>query len=320
LTTSTGAEEFFAPKAHIELRVGGPFEICFDPSDATKSSRGHVLSYTPDEMLSFEWFLPPLYPELRNARTWVVVTVHADGPTNSIVKIEHLGWGSGPGWDDAFPHMERGWNDVLGRLQQRFTAGPINWAAEMATGTDKKEFTLKQRAVAAPQTAGAASSVSPTNSTPHLPMNITTITLSVPVRSTTDRLIQAVTTSAGLASWLTPDVQATEPKVGSLVKLTFPPQFGFTVRLDRIDAAGAVDWVIVDGPEEWKGSRITFNAKTDGSTVHLSFTHSGLPEGYPMLAFLTYCWGNHLRSLKLSLETGKGEPWGTAACTAWHPL
>lgn len=145
------------------------------------------------------------------------------------------------------------------------------------------------------------------------------INLVIPTRSTPDRLVQAVTTQAGLAGWLTPDVQA-EPKVGSLVKFAFGPQFGFSARLDQIDATGRAELLIVDGPEEWKGTSLLFKAKADGGTIHLSFTHAGLPEGYPMLAFLTYCWANHLRSLKLFLETGQGEPWGTAACTAWHPL
>jgi hypothetical protein len=145
------------------------------------------------------------------------------------------------------------------------------------------------------------------------------IIISIPTRSTTDRLIQAVTTQAGLAAWLTPDVQL-QPKIGSIGKLGFGPGFAFSFRLERVDQAGLVEWIITDGPEEWKGTRFIFEAKADGSTIYFTFTHGGLPEGYPMESFLTYCWANHIRSLKLLLETGAGEPYGSAASRAWHPL
>lgn len=145
------------------------------------------------------------------------------------------------------------------------------------------------------------------------------ISLSIPTRSTLDRLIQAVTTQAGLAGWLTPDVQA-RPEIGSLGKVSFGPGFFFGFRIERIDQAGLVEWILTDGPEEWKGSRLIFEAKADGGTLNFTFTHAGLPAGYPMQAFLTYCWANHVRSLKLLLETGRGEPFGSAASRAWHPL
>jgi uncharacterized protein YndB with AHSA1/START domain len=145
------------------------------------------------------------------------------------------------------------------------------------------------------------------------------IILSIPMRSTLDRLIHAVTTKAGLAGWLTPDVQA-EPKVGSSVKLNFGPGFALGFRVERIDPAGCIEWISTDGPEEWKGSRILFEANADSGTLHFTFTHAGLPAEYPMQAFLTYCWANHVRSLKLLLETGKGEPYGSTASRAWHPL
>ena len=145
------------------------------------------------------------------------------------------------------------------------------------------------------------------------------IILSIPTRSTTDRLIQAVTTHAGLAAWFTPDVQA-QPEIGSIGKVSFGPGFAFGFRVELIDQAGLVEWILTDGPEEWKGTRLIFEAKADGGTIHFTFTHGGLPEGYPMESFLTYCWANHVRSLKLFLETGTGQPYGSPASRAWHPL
>jgi hypothetical protein len=145
------------------------------------------------------------------------------------------------------------------------------------------------------------------------------IILSVPIRSTIDRFIQSVTTRAGLAAWFTPDVTA-EPKVGSTVELGFDAGISLTFRLDRLDSSGHVEWVLVEGPDEWKTSRVVFDAKaTDGGAINYTFTHTNLPEDSGLTAFMGFGWAQHARSLKLLLETGIGEPHGSAGSRGWHP-
>jgi hypothetical protein len=46
------------------------------------------------------------------------------------VTITHLGWKDGPEWDRAYEHFQRGWSDLMTRLQKRFTEGPINWSRQ----------------------------------------------------------------------------------------------------------------------------------------------------------------------------------------------
>ena len=73
-TTSEGAEEFFAEKANIRLAIGGPYEIQFDPKNEQSGTKGlKILSYAPEEMISFQWNAPTEYPEVRTGGTWVVV-------------------------------------------------------------------------------------------------------------------------------------------------------------------------------------------------------------------------------------------------------
>jgi uncharacterized protein YndB with AHSA1/START domain len=146
-TTSAGAEEFFAPKANIQLTIGGAYEIFFDPADPTKSTQGmRLLSYSPGEMVSFQWSGPPSLPEVRNGGMWVVVELRRVSATVTRVELSHLGWKSGSGWDAAYPHMLRGWNDLMERLKLRFQNGPVNWANEVqATDVQAKDgFTLKE--------------------------------------------------------------------------------------------------------------------------------------------------------------------------------
>lgn len=130
-TTSEGAEEFFAQKANIELAIGGPYEIQFDPKDERSGTRGlKILSYAPEEMISFQWNAPPELPEVRNGGTWVVVEMKPVDGNRTHVTITHLGWKTGPQWDQAYVHFQSGWGDLMARLAKRFTDGPIDWTTQ----------------------------------------------------------------------------------------------------------------------------------------------------------------------------------------------
>lgn len=129
-TTTEGAVTFFAPKANIKLAKGGAYELFFD-LDAAEGSRGgeglKILSFLPEEMLSFEWNAPPLYPNVRKHRTWIVVQFFQNEHNKARVKLTHLGWKQGKEWVKAFQYFKRAWDIVLGRLHHRFAVGPIDW-------------------------------------------------------------------------------------------------------------------------------------------------------------------------------------------------
>jgi len=130
-TTAEGAVTFFAPKANIELAKGGSYELLFD-LEAPEGSRGgeglKILSFLPEEMLSFEWNAPTLYPTVRGQRTWVVVQFFPCGHNKVGVRLTHLGWKEGEEWNKVFQYFKRAWDIVLGRLQHRFATGPIDWS------------------------------------------------------------------------------------------------------------------------------------------------------------------------------------------------
>jgi len=130
-TTQEGAVTFFAPRANIGLTIGGAYELLFD-IEAPEGSRGSegmkILSFLPLEMLSFEWNAPPQYPTVRQGqRTWVVVQFHPFGKNGVRVRLTHLGWRKGEDWDKVFRYFKDAWDTVLGRLEYRFSKGPIDW-------------------------------------------------------------------------------------------------------------------------------------------------------------------------------------------------
>jgi uncharacterized protein YndB with AHSA1/START domain len=130
-TTSKGAEAFFAPRANINLDLGGPYELLFD-LDAPEGSRGSegmkILSFLPIEMLSFDWNAPPQYPSVRRSQhTWVVVQFYPIKPNQTRVRLTHIGWKEGEEWDKVYRYFRRAWDVVLARLEYRFSKGPIDW-------------------------------------------------------------------------------------------------------------------------------------------------------------------------------------------------
>lgn len=128
--TREGVTTFFAPQANVELAIGGRYEMFFD-LDAPVGSQGgeglKVLSYLPQEMLSFDWNAPPRFPNVRGERTWVVVQLEPQQAGTTRVRLTHLGWRVGEEWDQVFAYFVRAWDIVLGRLEHRFSIGPIDW-------------------------------------------------------------------------------------------------------------------------------------------------------------------------------------------------
>ncbi len=141
-TTTQGATTFFASAAHIELRLNGPYEIYFDmtaPAGQRGSEGCKVLSFVPEEMLSFTWNAPPKFPDIRRQRTFVVIRFSEAGQGRTKVTITHAGWGEGEQWDAVFAYFQPAWGRVLANLQQRFESGPLEWGEPGIPGPTQAE-------------------------------------------------------------------------------------------------------------------------------------------------------------------------------------
>jgi len=129
-TTSEGITSFFAPAAHIEARVDGPFEVYFNPF-AKPGHKGaddmRFLALQDRKMLSFTWNSPPHLNEVRNQRTYVTVRLKPAGESVTDVSLYHGGWGEGGQWDQSFVYFDKAWEAVLRNLQKRFAEKPIDW-------------------------------------------------------------------------------------------------------------------------------------------------------------------------------------------------
>jgi len=134
----------------------------------------------------------------------------------------------------------------------------------------------------------------------------------VGIKASPDEVYKALATCDGLAAWWTNDTRG-ESKVGGALKFRFSGPNGieiggFDMQVQELDPARRVLWQVVDGPEEWIGTTISFELKQDGDYSIVLFKHKDWKEPVEFMHHCSTKWAMFLMSLKSLVETGKGAP------------
>jgi uncharacterized protein YndB with AHSA1/START domain len=116
----------------------------------------------------------------------------------------------------------------------------------------------------------------------------------------------ALTTVEGLAGWWTDDTRG-DSEVGGVLQFRFPPG-GFDMEVTELVPGKRVAWRVVDGPEEWVGTTVTWDLKQEDEYTIVLFAHQGWREPVEFMYHCSTKWGTFLMSLKALVETGKGAP------------
>jgi hypothetical protein len=124
--------------------------------------------------------------------------------------------------------------------------------------------------------------------------------------SSRDDAYKALTTLEGLSGWWTSDTRG-ESKAGGVIQFRFGSG-GFDMKVLELDPAGRVEWLVVDGPPEWIGTKVSFDLRQEGDWTIILFKHRGWKEPVEFMHHCSTKWGVFLLSLKSLLETGKGAP------------
>ncbi|HEX7134763.1 MAG TPA: SRPBCC domain-containing protein [Iamia sp.] len=132
----------------------------------------------------------------------------------------------------------------------------------------------------------------------------------VGITGTPEEVYEALTTIEGLARWWTEDTEG-DVDADGVIRFRFagaPAPGGFDMKVLETRPAELVLWEVVQGPEEWVGTRIRFDLKVeDGFTIVL-FSHLGWKEPGEFMHHCSTKWATFLMSLKKLVETGTGEP------------
>jgi uncharacterized protein YndB with AHSA1/START domain len=121
-----------------------------------------------------------------------------------------------------------------------------------------------------------------------------------------DDVYAALTTPDRLSAWWTKDTQG-DGEVGGVLQFRFDVG-GFDMLVLELQPAERVLWEVVDGPEEWVGTHVSWELKQDGDYTVVLFRHEGWKEPVEFMHHCSTKWAIFLMSLKSLVETGEGAP------------
>jgi uncharacterized protein YndB with AHSA1/START domain len=126
-TISDRVAKWFAPAANVDARIGGAYEVFFDPTDHSRmSTKGcKVTAMEPHRHLAFTWKGPDHVAAIMNDEsrlTVVRVTLSPEGDGTRVV-VEHTGWGEGEEWAKAREWHVMAWKQVTGSLKSALESG-----------------------------------------------------------------------------------------------------------------------------------------------------------------------------------------------------
>ena len=126
------------------------------------------------------------------------------------------------------------------------------------------------------------------------------------IKTTSERVYEAITTQEGLANWWAKQTIA-KPVIGFVNIFTFGT-FRNEMKVTMLNPNKKVEWHCINSIEEWIDTDISFDLEEkDGRTI-LRFVHSGWRGVTDTFAGCNYDWGRFMTSLKLFCETGTGTP------------
>ena len=128
----------------------------------------------------------------------------------------------------------------------------------------------------------------------------------VGIKSSIDKVYRALTTREGLAGWWTTNTQG-EASAGGVLQFRFGAG-GFDMKVLELEPAKRVVWQVVDGPEEWVGTKVSWDLRQEGDYTITLFRHMDWREPVEFMHHCSTKWAMFLMSLKSLLETGQGAP------------
>lgn len=121
-TTSELVESWLAAVAEIEERVGGKYELYWDPEDRENNSTigCRITAIVPNDLVAFQWRSPKQFKSFANAAdplTHVVIMFIPDR-AGTRVHLVHSGWRSSAEWEEARVWQERAWSAAFKELER----------------------------------------------------------------------------------------------------------------------------------------------------------------------------------------------------------
>ena len=121
-TSDTLIESWLTAAADVEPRVGGKYELFWQPEDRDNNSTigCRITALAAGQVLAFQWRSPKQFKSFANSAdplTHVVVSFMPEG-SGTRVQLIHSGWRSGTEWEKARLWQETAWTLAFKELER----------------------------------------------------------------------------------------------------------------------------------------------------------------------------------------------------------
>ncbi|MFX1278372.1 MAG: SRPBCC domain-containing protein [Promethearchaeota archaeon] len=125
-TKNTFLERWLTEKADVIPRVGGKYELYWEPENRDNNSTigCKITGIEKGRFLSFNWKGPVQFKSFMNfvdPLTHVIVffTQIFSNPKKTTINLFHTGWRKNPEWQEARNYFEKAWTNALKKLQEK---------------------------------------------------------------------------------------------------------------------------------------------------------------------------------------------------------
>ncbi|KKN49762.1 hypothetical protein LCGC14_0639570 [marine sediment metagenome] len=119
-------ERWLTNKAEVELKVGGKYELFWDPDNREDNSTigCKTTGFENDKFISFDWKGPLQFKSFMNFAdplTHVIAffSQEKNNPNKTIIHLFHTGWRKDPEWQEARNWFERSWESAFKVLKNK---------------------------------------------------------------------------------------------------------------------------------------------------------------------------------------------------------
>lgn len=136
-TENRSLRSWLAPLAEVEPRVGGKYELFWEPGERENNSTigCRITALEPEQFLSFDWKGPKQFKHFMNDAdplTHVVVLFFAGRSDDSAewtdVHLIHSGWRSTAEWEEARQWFEVSWHGAFAELSSQLNGRSLDEA------------------------------------------------------------------------------------------------------------------------------------------------------------------------------------------------
>jgi uncharacterized protein YndB with AHSA1/START domain len=129
----------------------------------------------------------------------------------------------------------------------------------------------------------------------------------VGIKSSPGGVHRVLATKQGLAGWWTTDTRG-DCELGGVIEFHFGTRGRVDMKVLELDPAKRFVWQVVEGPQDWIGSKVSFELKQEGEQTTVLFKHDGWKEQSESMHHCSTKWATFLLSMKALVESGKGKP------------